>query len=137
MISDQLYIFFIIIIFFFFFWFSQLYICNFVFASLFLQVFQNNIANIAPLSMIISLLLLSYSYLVLQAAWLLRAVTCIDLTTLSGDDTQANVNRLCFKAKHPVMPDLLKAMDVQDLGSVIFVQLVRKSVFCASKTRSV
>ena len=34
-----------------------------------------------------------------QAAWYLRAVTCIDLTTLSGDDTPANVKRLCFKAK--------------------------------------
>lgn len=54
-----------------------------------------------------------------QAAWLLRAVTCIDLTTLSGDDTLANVNRLCFKAKNPVMPDLLKAMDVQDLGITV------------------
>ena len=32
-----------------------------------------------------------------QAAWLLRACTCIDLTTLAGDDTDANVQRLCFK----------------------------------------
>ena len=55
--------------------------------------------------------------LAFQAAWLLRAVTCIDLTTLSGDDTLTNVNRLCFKAKSPVRPDLLKAMDVQDLGN--------------------
>ena len=35
-----------------------------------------------------------------QAAWLLRAVTCLDLTTLSGDDSDANVKRLCFKGEH-------------------------------------
>ena len=34
-----------------------------------------------------------------QAAWLLRAVTCLDLTTLSGDDTPGNVQRLCTKAR--------------------------------------
>src|SRR5260370_20654469 len=33
-----------------------------------------------------------------QAAWLLRAITCIDLTTLAGDDTPGNVLRLCAKA---------------------------------------
>lgn len=32
-----------------------------------------------------------------QAAWLLKAITCIDLTTLGGDDTESNVRRLCFK----------------------------------------
>ena len=46
-----------------------------------------------------------------QAAWLLRAVSCLDLTTLSGDDTKGNVARLCFKAKNPVRQDLLKSMD--------------------------
>lgn len=35
-----------------------------------------------------------------KAAWLLRAVTCIDLTTLSGDDTWSNVTRLCGKVVH-------------------------------------
>ncbi|KAM6302377.1 deoxyribose-phosphate aldolase isoform 2-T2 [Podargus strigoides] len=49
-----------------------------------------------------------------QAAWLLKAVTCIDLTTLSGDDTPSNVHRLCFKAKHPIREDLLKALDMHD-----------------------
>src|SRR5690349_1008514 len=39
-----------------------------------------------------------------QAAWLLRAITCMDLTTLQGDDTPTNVLRLCAKAKHPVRP---------------------------------
>jgi deoxyribose-phosphate aldolase len=47
-----------------------------------------------------------------QAAWLLRAVTCIDLTTLDGGDTQSNVDRLCFKAVSPIRTDLVTAMDV-------------------------
>nr|XP_033808325.1 deoxyribose-phosphate aldolase isoform X2 [Geotrypetes seraphini] len=51
-----------------------------------------------------------------QAAWLLRAVTCIDLTTLSGDDTASNVHRLCFKAKRPIREDLLRAMNMHDQG---------------------
>lgn len=46
-----------------------------------------------------------------QAAWLLRAISCIDLTTLAGDDTDGNVERLCAKARHPVREDLLR-----DLG---------------------
>ncbi len=50
-----------------------------------------------------------------QAAWLLRAVTCIDLTTLAGDDTPGNVRRLCDKARQPVRQDLLEALGVQDL----------------------
>ncbi|XP_045195857.2 deoxyribose-phosphate aldolase-like [Mercenaria mercenaria] len=54
-----------------------------------------------------------------QAAWELRAVSCIDLTTLAGDDTLANVNRLCFKAKHPVRQDLLKAMEMDDTGLTV------------------
>ena len=51
-----------------------------------------------------------------QAAWLLRAITCIDLTTLSGDDTPGNVKRLCAKARQPVRPDLLEALGAADLG---------------------
>jgi deoxyribose-phosphate aldolase len=45
-----------------------------------------------------------------QAGWLLRAVTLIDLTTLSGDDTAGNVRRLCAKARRPVREDLLEAL---------------------------
>ena len=45
-----------------------------------------------------------------QAAWLLRAITCIDLTTLSGDDTPGNVLRLCDKARRPVRQELLEAI---------------------------
>jgi deoxyribose-phosphate aldolase len=45
-----------------------------------------------------------------QAAWLLRAVTCIDLTTLAGDDTPGKINRLCAKAKNPVRTDMLERL---------------------------
>ncbi len=45
-----------------------------------------------------------------QAAWLLKAVTCIDLTTLNGDDTEGRVRRLCAKARRPVRADLLDAL---------------------------
>ena len=44
-----------------------------------------------------------------QVAWLLRAITCMDLTTLSGDDTDERVRRLCAKARHPLTQDLIKA----------------------------
>lgn len=49
-----------------------------------------------------------------QAAWLLRAVTCIDLTTLSGDDTPSNVTRLCHKANTPIRQDLIESLGVKD-----------------------
>jgi deoxyribose-phosphate aldolase len=48
-----------------------------------------------------------------QAAWLLRAITCIDLTTLAGDDTPGNVLRLCAKARQPVRQDLLEELGWQ------------------------
>jgi len=50
-----------------------------------------------------------------QAAWLLRAITCIDLTTLSGDDTEGRVRRLCAKARQPVRADILKALGVEGI----------------------
>src|SRR5919106_1024565 len=51
-----------------------------------------------------------------QAAWYLRAITCIDLTTLQGDDTPGRVRRLCAKARQPVRRDILEALGVQHLG---------------------
>jgi deoxyribose-phosphate aldolase len=51
-----------------------------------------------------------------QAAWLLRAITCIDLTTLSGDDTPGNVLRLCAKARQPVRADILHALGADSLA---------------------
>lgn len=50
-----------------------------------------------------------------QAAWLARAVTLIDLTTLAGDDTEARVRRLCAKARRPMRGDLLDAIGLPDL----------------------
>ena len=49
-----------------------------------------------------------------QAAWLLKAVTMIDLTTLAGDDTPGRVQRLCAKARNPVRHDVLSALGMQD-----------------------
>ena len=68
-----------------------------------------------------------------QAAWLLKAITCIDLTTLSGDDTRGNVSRLCAKAKAPVRQDLLEAMGMQDanihVGAVcVYHNLIKDAV---------
>jgi len=51
-----------------------------------------------------------------QAAWLLRAVSTIDLTTLAGDDTPGNVQRLCAKARSPVREDLLEALGMAGRG---------------------
>ena len=45
-----------------------------------------------------------------QAAWLVRAIECIDLTTLSGDDTEGRVERLCAKARKPLREDLQEAL---------------------------
>jgi deoxyribose-phosphate aldolase len=50
-----------------------------------------------------------------QAAWLLRAITLMDLTTLSGDDTASNVRRLAAKARTPVRRDLLEAQGAESL----------------------
>ena len=49
-----------------------------------------------------------------QAAWLLKAISCIDLTTLAGDDTSGNVHRLCAKAKSPVRSDVLEYLGMED-----------------------
>jgi deoxyribose-phosphate aldolase len=52
-----------------------------------------------------------------QAAWLLRAIRCMDLTTLSGDDTPGRVRRLCAKARRPVQQELLEALGAAHLGN--------------------
>lgn len=59
-------------------------------------------------------------FLLIQAAWLLKAVTFIDLTTLSGDDTFSNVQRLCYKARYPIQEDLLKALNMHDKGEELW-----------------
>ena len=50
-----------------------------------------------------------------QAAWLLKAVSCIDLTTLSGDDTEMRVGRLCAKARQPVNASVLAQLEMTGL----------------------
>jgi deoxyribose-phosphate aldolase len=50
-----------------------------------------------------------------QAAWLLRAITCMDLTTLSGDDTDERVRRLCAKGRQPVEHELVKQLGIEGL----------------------
>lgn len=49
-----------------------------------------------------------------QAAWLVKAITCIDLTTLSGDDTEDRVRRLCRKARFPVRKDILESLGLSE-----------------------
>merc|ERR1712156_643318 len=49
-----------------------------------------------------------------QAAWLCRALTCIDLTTLAGDDTDANVQRLCLKAAKPIRSDIMSSIGMEE-----------------------
>src|SRR6185369_3578222 len=68
-----------------------------------------------------------------QAAWLLRAITLMDLTTLSGDDTPGNVRRLCAKARHPLRDDIIDALGVRGLeikvGAVcVYHALVKTAV---------
>ena len=50
-----------------------------------------------------------------QAAWLARAISCIDLTTLAGDDTPGRVRRLCAKAMQPARADVLEAIGLPGL----------------------
>lgn len=68
-----------------------------------------------------------------QAAWLLRAITCIDLTTLAGDDTPGRVRRLCAKARQPLRPDMVEALGIADqditVGAVcVYPSRVRDAV---------
>jgi deoxyribose-phosphate aldolase len=51
-----------------------------------------------------------------QAAWLLRAISCMDLTTLSGDDTDERVRRLCAKGRQPIEHELVKRLGIEDLN---------------------
>jgi len=71
-----------------------------------------------------------------QIAWLLRAITCMDLTTLSGDDTDERVRRLCAKALHPIQQDLVRRLAIEDLNIRVaavcvyhrFVETARRAV---------
>jgi deoxyribose-phosphate aldolase len=68
-----------------------------------------------------------------QAAWLVRAIQCIDLTTLAGDDTDQRVHRLCAKARRPLRSDLVAALGLSDspptVGAVcVYPMLVAAAV---------
>ena len=71
-----------------------------------------------------------------QAAWLLRAITCMDLTTLSGDDTDERVRRLCAKARQPIQQELVQMLDIESLNIKVaavcvyhtFVETARRAV---------
>lgn len=66
-----------------------------------------------------------------QAAWLIRAIQCMDLTTLSGDDTPGNVHRLCAKAKQPLSAEMLEKLGLESLhtGAVcVYHQYVEECV---------
>jgi deoxyribose-phosphate aldolase len=71
-----------------------------------------------------------------QAAWLLRAITCMDLTTLSGDDTDERVRRLCAKARQPIQQELAQKLGVESLHIKVaavcvyhtFVETARRAV---------
>ncbi len=51
-----------------------------------------------------------------QIAWMLRAITCMDLTTLSGDDTEERVRRLCAKARQPIRHEIVEKLGIAGLG---------------------
>jgi len=71
-----------------------------------------------------------------QIAWLLRAITCMDLTTLSGDDTEERVRRLCAKARQPIRQDIVEQLGIEELqiqvGAVcvyhLFVETARRAL---------
>ena len=74
-----------------------------------------------------------------QAAWLLKAVSCIDLTTLAGDDTPGRVKRLCAKAKQPVRADILEQLGAGSLdlstGAVcVYHEMVATAVAALADT---
>src|SRR6266849_8569731 len=71
-----------------------------------------------------------------QVAWLLRAISCMDLTTLSGDDTDERVRRLCAKARQPLQQELVQKLGIESLDIKVaavcvyhhFVETARRAV---------
>ena len=54
-----------------------------------------------------------------QAAWLLKAIRCMDLTTLSSDDTPDRVRRLCSKALRPLKQELTNDLGITNLNLTV------------------
>jgi deoxyribose-phosphate aldolase len=66
-----------------------------------------------------------------QAAWLVKAIGLIDLTTLSGDDTPGRVERLCMKAMRPLRSDLVEALGISNVttGAVcVYHEMIKPAV---------
>uniref|UniRef100_A0A3B4ACE1 deoxyribose-phosphate aldolase n=1 Tax=Periophthalmus magnuspinnatus TaxID=409849 RepID=A0A3B4ACE1_9GOBI len=63
-----------------------------------------------------------------QAAWLLKSLSCIDLTTLSGDDTSSNVHRLCLKSLQPLRADLLQELHMEHTAVCVYPSRVCDAV---------
>ena len=68
-----------------------------------------------------------------QAAWLLKAITLMDLTTLSGDDTVARVRRLCRKARQPISINLEKELGIESLNLSVAAVCVYHDMLDAAK----
>ena len=68
-----------------------------------------------------------------QAAWLLKAITLMDLTTLSGDDTEARVRRLCSKAKQPISNKLEKILGAESLDLSVAAVCVYHDMLASAK----
>ena len=68
-----------------------------------------------------------------QAAWLLKAITLMDLTTLSGDDTDARVRRLCSKAKQPISNKLEKILGTESLDLSVAAVCVYHDMLASAK----
>ena len=68
-----------------------------------------------------------------QAAWLLKAITLMDLTTLSGDDTDARVRRLCSKAKQPISNKLEKILGAESLDLSVAAVCVYHDMLASAK----
>ena len=71
-----------------------------------------------------------------QIAWMLRAITCMDLTTLSGDDTDERVRRLCAKARQPIRQEIVEKLGDRGIGDPcrrslclsLFVEMARRAL---------
>src|SRR5579871_3917662 len=70
-----------------------------------------------------------------QIAWLLRAISCMDLTTLSGDDTDERVKRLCAKARQPLQMELVERLGIAELNLKVAAVCVYHT-FVASARRA-
>ena len=68
-----------------------------------------------------------------QAAWLLKAITLMDLTTSSGDDTVARVRRLCSKARQPISINLEKELGIESLNLSVAAVCVYHDMLDAAK----